>query len=264
MGEVWWGTMAAERRVPAIVLAGGTGGEEVARACKVPHKALVPVGGELTLWRVARALQEARRVEGVVVVAHLPEVAVACPPGVPCARPAGVEFLDTIRAGMAQSPEADFHLLATSDLPLLTPAAVDDFLEQALDSGADLCYSMVERAQLLDVPGVEGRTFVHLREGAFSGGNLALVSRAFVEGQAERLTRAFAGRKSPVALARLFGLSFTWRLLWRRLDVSQLLARAKELLGVPVMVVSSRFPEVCYDLDEVENVTAAERMLAQR
>ena len=35
-------------------------------------------------------------------------------------------------------------------------------------------------------------------------------------------------------------------------------------MGVPVAVVDSRFPEVCYDLDDPANVVAAETMIAQR
>ena len=131
-----------------------------------------------------------------MLVTSTPEVAAACPAGAACVAPAGERFLDTIEAGLAHFPEAPWFVLTTSDLPLLTPAGVDDFLAQALDSGADLCYSMVERARLEGLPGGEVRSFVHLREGYFSGGNIVLVSRAFVEGQGERLMRAFAATRS--------------------------------------------------------------------
>ena len=47
--------MAGEQKVPAIVLAGGNGQEPVAQALNLPHKALVPIGGELTVRRVLAA-----------------------------------------------------------------------------------------------------------------------------------------------------------------------------------------------------------------
>ena len=256
--------MSAERQVPAIVLAGGSGAEAVAQAWSLPHKALVPVAGTPAVQHVAAALRGAERVSEVVVVTQTEAVGEACPEGVACLAPAGPHFLDTVQAGLAHFPEADRVLLATSDLALLTPAAVDDFLAQALDSGADVCYSMVERAQLEGLPGSDSRTYVHLREGSYSGGNLALVSRRFVEEHGARLRQAFAGRKSPVALASMFGVVFIWR-LWRgKLGVPDLIKRGEEILRVPLWVVDSRYVEVCFDLDAPEQVAQSEQILALR
>lgn len=250
--------------IPAIILAGGPGGDVVAKAWDLPHKALVPVGGRPAVQHVAAALLRAEGVSAVVVVTQMEGVEAACPEGVACLRARGPHFLDTIETGLKHFTQADRFLLATSDLALLTPAAVDDFVTQALDSGADVCYSMVERSQLEGLPGSRTRTYVHLREGAFSGGNLALVSRRFVEEQGNRLRQAFAGRKNPVALASMFGVRFIWR-LWRgQLGVPDLLKRGEDILKVPLWVVDSRYVEICFDLDAPEHVAQSEEMLALR
>jgi molybdopterin-guanine dinucleotide biosynthesis protein A len=256
--------MPAEDKVPAVVLAGGGADEKVARPLGLPHKSLVTIGGETSLALVVEALRAAAGVSDVVVVSSCAEVREACPAGVACVPPRGPDFLDTIRAGLEHFPEADAILVCTSDLALLTPAAVDDFLRQALDSGADVCYSMVERGRLQGLPGEHSRTYVHLREGRFTGGNVALISRAFVEQHGQRLTQAFAGRKNPLALASMFGLPFIWRLLRGKLDVPALVRRGDQILQARLAVVNSQFVEICFDLDDPEHVQQAEEMLAQR
>lgn len=250
--------------LPAVVLAAGRDPDPVAHHFGLPHKALVPVAGRPMISWVVQALGEAERVGPVVVVTETEEVHAVLAEAVATVAPAGAGFVDSIAAGLSYFPQAKRVLLCTCDLPLLTAVAVDDFVAQALDTDAELCYSIVCESWLEQLPGRQHRTLVRLREGRFTGGNLACLSPAFVQRESARLRRAFAGRKNPVKLAALLGCYFIWQLLWGRLSLAEILEKAESLLKVPVAVVDSRYVEICSDIDKPEHVQIAEEVLAGR
>lgn len=249
--------------VPAVVLAGGREPEQVARAFGLPHKALVPVGGVPVVRRVVEALQAARQVGPVAVATHLDEVAQVLPEETAVFRPTGDTFLETLQAGFRGFPQANRLLASTCDLPLLTPAAVDDFTLRSLDSGAELCYSIVRGDRLKRGSTGQHRLLIRLREGAYTGGNLVCLTRRFVEQEGARVTAAFAGRKNPVRLASLLGWGLVWGLLWGTLTLPQIIRKAERLLHTSVAVVDSEYPEVCMDIDKVAHVELAEQALGK-
>ncbi len=247
--------------VPAVVLAGGRKPEEVARALGLPHKALTPVAGKPAVRWVVEALQKAELVGPVVVATEQEEIARAVPEGVAVAKPTGGSMLDTVLAGFAAFPQAERVVLCTSDLPLLTPAAVDDFTRRALDSRAEFCYSIVRGDRLQPNSTGEKRTLIPLRDGPCSGGNIFCISRRFLQEGGPWVNAAFAGRKSPLKLASLLGFSLIWGLLWKRLSLPQIVDKAQGKLGMPLMVVDSEYPEVCFDIDKLAHVAVAEAAL---
>ncbi len=249
--------------LPAVVLAGGSEPEAVARYLGLPHKALAVVGGKPALVWVIEALLAAERIGPVVVSTQLDAVAQIVPEGVGVAWAGGSGFLDTLAAGFAYFADADKVLLATGDLPLLSPAAVDDFARRALDSGAELCYSTVEEKRLSALPGQPSRLLIRLREGRYAGGNLVVMSRRFFQQEAPRVHLAFAGRKSGLALARLLGLRFIWGLFRGNLSIADIVAKAERILRVPCLAVDSQYPEIAFDLDKPEHIAMAEEALAQ-
>ncbi|HEY3398685.1 MAG TPA: nucleotidyltransferase family protein [Armatimonadota bacterium] len=252
----------SDRQLPALILAGGDRPEKVALHFGLSHKALTLVAGEPVIARVVRALQDAAGVSEVVVASSCAELAAVLPPDMVVVAPAGGEFLDTLHAGFRHFAESEHLLLCTCDLPLLTPEAVDDFLAQALDTHTELCYSIVEGGRLTHLPGSGQRLLIRLQEGAFTGGNLVCLSRSFVMQEGARVSQAFAGRKSPLALARMLGVGFILRLLSGRLSLAQIRAKAERLMGVPVGVIDSHYAEVCFDIDSPEHVELAETVLA--
>ncbi len=256
--------MSEASPVAATILAAGTKPEPVSQTTGVAHKAILEVAGQPVVNRVIEALHAAHTVGDVVVVtAPASPVQQILPAGVAWTESSGESFVDTINAGLDYHSDHDHVLLVTCDLALLTAEAVDHFVAAALDSGAELCYSMVraERAELLY--GTADHVEVRLGDGSFAGGNLALVSRGFISRQGHRLKAAFAGRKNPIRLARLLGGAFIWRYITGRLTVTDIVGRAKQILGCEAMVVDSPYAEICFDLDKPEHIAIAARHLQQ-
>ena len=254
--------MSELKSVPAIVLAAGTKSEPVSQETGLAHKAMVEVAGRALVNRVVDALAAAQRVSEVVVItAPGSPVHNLLPEGTVWVESAGESFVDTITAGLQYHSTAEDALLVTGDLPLLTAEAVDHFVTEALDSGAELCYSMVSARRADSLYGTAGHVVVRLRDGAFTGGNLALISRDFVDREQQRLMQAFAGRKNPIRLARLLGGRFIFRYLLGRLTVADIVQRARQILGCEVMVVNSPYPEISFDLDKPDHIAIATKHL---
>jgi len=247
--------------VIGAILAAGKGGG-LAESAGVPVKALVPVAGRPLVTYVVAALQGARTLDDVVVIcgpgAPLPEEAVL---GARQVGAAGEGFSDTISAA-AHAAGDGLVCVVTADLPALTPRSVDATVKFALDSGADLTYTIADVGAVAEAfPGTV-RTVVSLREGRFTGGNLAVARpEALLDGLA-RIESAFGRRKSIVGLTLLLGPMFLLRLLFGRLSVADAAARGAALLGCSVAVYASPHPEIGFDVDKPSDLDLAERLLA--
>jgi len=254
--------MSELKSVAAIVLAAGTKSEPVSQTSGLAHKAMLEVGGQAIVNRVVKALKAAQLVSEVVVVtAPNSPVQEILAEGTARIEASGESFVDTIMAGLEYYKDYEKALLVTADLPLLTAEAVDHFVAEALDSGAELCYSMVSAQRASSLYKTAGHVLVRLHDGAYTGGNLAIVSRQFVQREQQRLKQAFADRKNPIRLARLLGGHFIFRYLLGRLTVADIVQRANQILRCEAMVVESPYPEISFDVDKPEHIAIARQHL---
>lgn len=247
----------------AVVLAGGAPDEVAALDARAPNKAFIAVAGRTLVARTIDALRTVPRVERVIVVAP---VSAAAHPALCAAdewRESGARIADSLRAGLAGLPGDEPVLITASDLPILSRAAVDDFLNAATAGGGDIAYACVERsvheARFAEVP----HTWAHLRDGDYCGGGvIALRPRAF--GALEQfLDRLGTARKNPLRLASIFGYDVLFAYALRRLRIADAERRASRLLAVNVRAVRCAFPEIAVNVDRRSDVALAERLVAQ-
>jgi molybdopterin-guanine dinucleotide biosynthesis protein A len=245
----------------AVVLAGGPPDAVSAAQPAAPNKAFVTVGGRALVTRTMDALRAVPRIERIVAVApdaaaHHPALA-----GADEVRPSGARIADSLRAGLEGLDPSALVLVAASDLPILSRAAIDEFLDAAERSGAEIAYSCVERrvhaAQFPSVP----HTWAHLREGDYCGGGvIALAPRAFAP--LERfLGRLGAARKNPLRLASIFGYDVLAAYALRRLRIAAAEARASGILGVRVRAVPCSRAEIAVNVDRPGDVAIAEALV---
>jgi GTP:adenosylcobinamide-phosphate guanylyltransferase len=246
--------------IAAIVLAGGVDRGEIAAQTGVIHRPLLEVGGRPILLTTLAALRGAAAVATVTLVGPEPVQAVAPADAVDARAPEGDTFLGSITQGLAAAPTSTDHLLLiTSDLPLITAEAIDDFVRRSLGSGAEVCYPIIPKDSCeRRFPGGR-RTYVRLREGTFTGGNAVLTTRSFLERSQGLIARLYAARKNPLKLATLFGLPFLLGLLTGRLTIPQLEARASAIISGQVAAIISHYPELGFDVDKVEDLEVARR-----
>ncbi|MFB3880709.1 MAG: NTP transferase domain-containing protein [Armatimonadota bacterium] len=245
----------------AVVLAGGTESGELFEATGLAYRPLLEVGGRPIIHRVLAALRGATSVGQVILVAP-PEVHQAVgDEAVDHRVTASESFVENVVGGVeAVSAEASSVLVVTGDLPLLTPAAVNDLCQQAALAHADAVYPIIPRESCERAfPGGK-RTYVRLREGVFTGGNVMVLARDFVSRRRELVDHLFASRKNPLKLAAMFGLGFVLGVVTHRLTLPQLEARAGKIIHGRVAAVITTYPELGFDVDKVSDLLLARQV----
>ncbi len=245
--------------VPAVVLAGGKAKPEVVAATGVANRALVQVDGRTMLDHVVGALVAAESVGRIVVVGDVPD-------SESYARvPDRGSMVENMYAGLEVLGPSPFALIATSDIPYVTRDGVDDFVQRAVAAGGDFVYPIVRVADCYaKFPGLK-RTAVKIREGEFTGGNIVLVRPDAMARMHDRISRAYALRKSPAKLALMLGLGtvtlFGLSILIRRglLSIPRLEAAVSRLMGGKARAAISPYPELATDIDSAEDLAALAR-----
>ena len=247
----------------AVVLAGGVDTGEMAAETGISNRALLDINGRTIIHRVVAALRGASEIDNVALVAPPSVQAAVTDDAVDFRVEAVNSFVGNIAAGVgATAAGTEQVLILTSDVPFVTPAAINDFVRQSVLSRAEVAYSIIPQESCeRSFPGGR-RTYVRLREGVFTGGNAVMLSRDFVDRQRELIEHLYAGRKNPVRLASLFGLSFIVGLLTHRLTLPQLEAKASHVANARVAAIITNFAEIGFDVDKLDDLYLARRVAA--
>src|SRR3990170_4063068 len=162
-------------KIDAVVLAGGDA-NQVVPSLSGP-KSLIDIAGRPMISYVMDALRRCPDLE---------KIAIALPQGTDTAAFAGLAdqlvtgtrgVVDAIdRAIKLLGPEG-FILIVSSDTPMISARAVNDFLASCGREEADIYYTIIPKETTEAVfPGTK-RTYIRLRDGRFTGGNVHLVRK---------------------------------------------------------------------------------------
>jgi GTP:adenosylcobinamide-phosphate guanylyltransferase len=245
----------------AVVIAGGRDKPELLAAGRARSRSLMLIAGRSMIERTLSALREAESVARIAVVAPAEIGGALDAAWCDEFRPSVDSPAQNLLLG-AQAVGEDLPiLLSTGDLPLLTAESVDDFVARGLATGADVVYPIVSAHDCeRRFPGAP-RTYARLREGTFTGGNIVLTRGDFVRTHLELIDRLFELRKHKLRLANLFGWSFLIRFALGRLNLRDLEARGTAIIGGRVAALVSSYPEIGFDVDKVDDLELARRVL---
>lgn len=255
--------------VDAIVLAGSSSGERLARLTRSRTKAALRLFGRPMLEYVLEALLEASSIRSVVVVGAPNLVTLSTRvrhevtwvpggEGLSDSLRAGLEAVSRIHAGRdgksapdagTPAPRPSHVLVVACDAPLLTAKVVDAFLAMCGDAEEDVIYPLVPRKVIKESLRGVRRTYLRLSDGVFTGGNLALVRPPFTEGQYALLEKASRRRKNPTTMATLLGWGSFFGMLSGRLSLAELERKAADLLALKVKGLVVPHAEVGFDVD---------------
>jgi len=253
--------VAVTRPFTAVLLAGGPRDAVCDGSPAAPNKAFVQIAGVSLARRTLEALRSTPLVGDVIAVAPLGEPAGTELAGANEMRSDGPTMSQSLRSGLAGLPPDELVLVAASDLPILSRAAIEEFLETAARSGADLVYACVERGRHeARFPGVP-HTWARLRDGTYCGGGLVAMRPRVQPGLERVLGRLGVARKNPLRLARIFGYDVLLKYATRQLRIADLERRASTLLGAPVAAAVSTYPEIAVNVDRPSDIALAEAIL---
>lgn len=239
-----------------VIPAGGQMEEAFARVTGSNCKPLVKFDNKTVIRSTIEALRGSPRINRIIVVgseavinhedmalatAALPELGSG-----PKNIMVGIEHL------LSMDLPPDRVLIVTSDLPFLTPAVVEQFLDLC-DHNIDFNVPLIERPDYEEAyPGAEA-TFVKLLDGEWTTGCMYEVSVRGFRTALTHIEEVFNRRKSKLGIARMLGFKFVWDYLNKKLTVPDIEAKITELLRVRGKAVPGSPPELAYDIDYIED-----------
>ncbi|MFO7545689.1 MAG: NTP transferase domain-containing protein [Trueperaceae bacterium] len=252
--------------VTAVVLAGGDASDRIAREAGVDAKALLPIGDRPMGAYVLAALRDCGAVRTIVYVGA---ASARLAPTYDVRVEAGARFVDSLALGLGAAmavtdgdPRARFLLLG-ADVPWVTGAMLDRFLAAASTlatahaesrTGPDLVYPVVPRDAAEAQFPHQRRTFVRLRDGSFTGGNVVLVRASVVARLLPLIDRVHRARKNPAALAAIVGWDVLFSLLLGTASIAALERRVSRLLDAPARALVTTDAAIAADVDRPAHV----------
>jgi GTP:adenosylcobinamide-phosphate guanylyltransferase len=246
----------------AIVLAGGAPDAVSATSPGSANKAFLEIGGVPLVARVIAALRSAPEIERIVAVAPPATHASAALAGADERRPDGARMVESLQSGLAGLPPDELTLVAVSDLPVLTAAAIAEFVAGARARDLDAAYAIVgQRDHLARYPAVP-HTWAKMAEGRFCGGGLAALKPRVMPALQAVLDDLGAARKSPLRLAALFGWDLVPRFALGALTIAAAERRAGAILHAAVGAIRCSHAEVAVNVDRPSDVALANGLVA--
>lgn len=248
--------------ITTVVLAGGPPDAVSALQPGAPNKAFVEIAGTTLVQRTIDALRSSPEIGRIIAVAPVEAHDRAALAGADERRPDGVRITESLRSGLRDLPPDGLVIVAASDLPILSAAAVTDFVAHAEMLDPDVGYGCLEKRTHLDAYPDVPHTWVPLRDGTYCGGGLVCIKPRALPLLEVFIERLGAARKSPLALARIFGWGVLARFALRRLSIEDAERRASELLGAKARAIVSGYAETGVNVDRVGDVALAERLVS--
>jgi GTP:adenosylcobinamide-phosphate guanylyltransferase len=165
------------------------------------------------------------------------------------------------QAALGVLPDGQAVLVTTADHALLTPTMVDHFCSRALETGCDVVAGLA-RAEMVAQAFPEGRrTVTRLAGGGYCGCNLFAFLTPRGRNAAVFWRRVEEQRKHPLRIVKTLGFLAVLRYLCGWLTLEQGLARLSLLMDARAGAVWMPDPEAAVDVDKLEDLALAEKIL---
>lgn len=229
-------------------------------------RSLAPLRGKRMLDFILKAMLDSQRFRKIVIAIEedaIPALDGTLPENVSvCA--AGKDLPSTcIKAAAFLTEDENVKILGIcDDIPLLTPQAINDFLDQCEHyPEGELYYPIIPKEACLKAYPEAKRTYGKLADGIFTGGNMMLAPRRVMVHCQSKAEEIFERRKNPLKLGSWLGWSFIFKLLLHLLTVEDAEKRTSELLGVKCKAIITAYPEIGMDIDKPADLQLAEKYL---
>ncbi|MDD4168993.1 MAG: NTP transferase domain-containing protein [Desulfotomaculaceae bacterium] len=247
--------------IDAVVLAGSLNNGPLRECSPARYEALIQIGSKVMVEYVVEALLKARQIRRVLVVGPVEELShILTDARIQLIGTAG-DIMENIEAGLNQLTGENRVLLVTSDIPMLTTRSVDNFIELCGDMSSDLYYPIIPRQIVEDHFAFTRRTYVALKDGVYTGGNLFLFNPLVLKKCVQKGQMIIKQRKSPLGLCRLVGLPFLIKYLLHLLTIKDVQKKASEMMGIRGEVIISHCPEVGVDVDKPSDLEIASQYI---
>ena len=228
-------------------------------------KALLDIGGKPMIQWVLDAVSEAKSVGRVTVVGLDGSVDLSCKKPMSVI-PNHYNMVENLRAGARQilelNPSAEYVMTCTSDIPMVTPEAIDWIVGQAQTSRHEFYLTMITKeAMMRRYPGSKRRTdrFTDIE---VRGADITVVKPRIIlqNGIADTLKQL---RHNTWKQLMFIGFDTLLLIRLRRLDLAGFAKRLAKKHGLDWSPLVCPFPEIAMDVDFPQELELARHVLSK-
>ncbi|HZK43892.1 MAG TPA: nucleotidyltransferase family protein [Syntrophomonadaceae bacterium] len=250
----------------AIILAGGESSSELKALAPYDKEALILIGKYPMIFYVYKALRESPYIRNVVISGPVEALRNLFSKEEQLFFTEGGDnavesFLNAVTV-LKENDISEKLIILPTDIPFITKEAIEDFIFRCRIDEADFYYPLTSKeVNELKFPDVV-RTYVRLKEGIFTGGNLFLIKTEKIDEMIEIAHKIILRRKNPLAIARLFGIILVFKYLIHRLTIHAAEKRFYSVTNIKGKAIISPYAEVGIDVDKPSDLELAQEYLA--
>ncbi|NLI61561.1 MAG: NTP transferase domain-containing protein [Clostridiales bacterium] len=246
-------------KVNALVLAGDSNKGEFGP--DIINKSFIEIDGKWLVEYVVDALRESHRIHSISIVGPVERLKNRLDGKVDYFIQEEKHILENLQIGLEPFKEDDFVIVVTSDIPMINGDVISDFIERCSIYEADLCYPIVDKKVNNRLYPGFSRTYVKLKDGTFTGGNIVGINPEKMKSYWEFASRIIEKRKKPLELGRLLGPRFLLLLATGQLSIAHIEERFFELLKIKARAIISPYPEIANDIDQPGHIEIVNQYL---
>jgi molybdopterin-guanine dinucleotide biosynthesis protein A len=237
----------------AVVLAAGRFEAREAERAGHQVKAMVQIGERTPLEAMLAALRRTSGTGSLLVVG--PRAVSQQVTGYDRWIPEGASGEENALAGL-RAVTTCRALLCSSDLPFVQAAHLNDLLRR-VPPDVDIAYPIFSREEFLAAfPGGRSK-FAAVGGVHWTGGSVCVLTASVACKNELLIRRAFAARRSQLALASLLGAGVLLRHMLHTLRVEHVVRRVERLTGAKSLAVRGAHPALAMDCDSFADVEYA-------
>ena len=245
----------------ALILAGTKEKGPLEIAENVDNKALIMIDGRPMIEYIVDALNNSENIDKILVVGPKNELNPYIGKKVEEILSPGNSILKNMDIGLNYFNSDNSLLLLTSDIPLITPEAIDEFLEICTKRKAFIGYPIITKERIVKKYPETERTYIKMKEGVFCGGNIVFFKPDVFFQKKELIRELFDNRKSTWKYAKILGLKFILKFLFKTLTLEEVEKRVTDIIGYNSIAVMVSYPEIMIDLDKLSDLKLIRKCL---
>lgn len=243
----------------AVILGGG-GVEDWFSQEGVPNKGMLDINGKPCVWYTINSLKSQPGIDRIILIGDnytkeiIDMVDQNCADGGSLKRNVDMAF---------EVAKTDTVLIATSDIPLVTPQTFKTLIECLKDNNADLILPLLTKEDTQKrFPGTK-RTYAKLREGKVKVSNCFILKREAYIKVEPVVAEVQRRRKSAIKQAMQLGFGFILRLLFGTANIPMLQKKVEKILKITVSAPFVPLPELGVDVDKPSDLIFCRQYLKE-
>ncbi|MEA2087914.1 MAG: nucleotidyltransferase family protein [Candidatus Caldatribacteriota bacterium] len=245
----------------ALILAGTKEKGSLEITENVENKALIMLDGRPMIDYIVDALNNSENIDKILVVGPKNELHPYIGKKVDEIINPGNSILENMEIGLNFFNSAENLLFLTSDIPLITPEAIDEFLEICTKRKAYIGYPIITKENIMKKYPETKRTYVKMKEGIFCGGNIVFFKPEVFFQKKKLIKELFDNRKATWKYVKILGLKFIFKFLFKTLTLKEVEKRVTDILGYNSIAAMISYPEIMIDLDKPSDLKLIRKFL---